>query len=182
MKCSRRVAIAIVLCLCGIGSYIPVRLAIAKHSFPNPKLILVVGGTPDRERKAAQLAQNHPNLEILISSGTSEAAQIFDEAGIAKSRLHFDNRATDTVTNFTTAIEFLKQRDIHHVYVVTSDFHLARSTAIANIVFGSQGVTYTPVAAYNPFYPPEPKLRTLRDVGRAILWLGTGRTGAVLKR
>jgi uncharacterized SAM-binding protein YcdF (DUF218 family) len=167
--------------LCCLGSYFPARLAIARHFTPVPELIFVVGGTPDREIKAAQLAQKYPNLDILVSSGTPEVQQIFVKAGIDQSRLHLDNRATDTVSNFTTMVDLLKQRQIQHVFLVTSDFHLARSTAIATVVFGSEGIAFTPVAAYNPYYPPESQMRTVRDVGRALLWLGTGRTGSSLK-
>ncbi|MCY6493548.1 YdcF family protein [Leptolyngbya sp. GGD] len=182
LKPSRRaVLLALVGILCCLGSYFPVRLAIARHFAPVPKLILVVGGTPDREQKAAQLAREYPNLDVWVSSGSSEAQQIFTKAGINQSRLYLDNRATDTVSNFTTMVDLLKQQHIPHVFLVTSDFHLARSTAIATVVFGSEGIAFTPVAAYNPYYPPESQLRMVRDVGRALLWLGTGRTGSSLK-
>ncbi|WP_390622268.1 YdcF family protein [Euhalothece natronophila] len=53
-------------------------------------------------------------------------------------RLHSDDRATDTVTNFTTMVEPLKENDIHHVYLITSDYHMRRSRVIGTVVFGSQ--------------------------------------------
>jgi uncharacterized SAM-binding protein YcdF (DUF218 family) len=163
-------------------SYIPMRLAIAKQSAPHPEMILVLGGGPDREQLAARLAQDHPNLEVWISTGSSEAAQIFQRAGIDQSRVHFDCRATDTVTNFTTSVDTLKQRGIQHVYVVSSSFHMPRSQVIATIVFGSQGIAFTPVAVATPNFEPESKVRIVRDLGRSMLWLATGRTGASLNR
>lgn len=179
----RQVAIIILVSsLCSLGGYIPVRIAIARKQAPIPEVIFVVGGTPDRERKAAQLAQVYPNLEVWVSSGTLEAKTIFREAGIAPDRLRFDNQAIDTVTNFTSIVDLLKQRKIQHLYLVTSDFHLSRSTAIATIVLGSQGIAFTAVPAHNPFYATESPLRTLRDVGRSLMWLAIRQTGAELKQ
>ncbi|HTL88176.1 MAG TPA: YdcF family protein [Leptolyngbya sp.] len=143
--------------------------------------MFVLGGTPDREKKAAQLAQKYPNLEIWVSSGTSEAQTIFNHAGIAPARIRSDRQATDTVTNFTTMLGALEQRNIHHVYLVTSDFHMGRATAIATLIFGSQGIAFTPAPIRNPYYPKESPLRTLRDVGRALVWVVTGRTGSSLR-
>lgn len=167
-----------VIGIVGLLSYIPMRLAIAQQQAPRPEMILVLGGGPDRERLAVRLAQRYPDLRVWISTGSPEAAQIFREAGIAESRLHFDCRATDTVTNFTTVVEDFKRRGIQHVYLLTSSFHMPRSTAIATVVLGSQGITFTPVAVSTPDFAAESKVHILRDVGRSLLWLGTGRTGA----
>lgn len=182
MRTRQIICVALASSLCSLVGYIPLRIVIAKQQAPNPQAIVVLGGTADRERKAAELAQRYPNLEIWVSSGTSEAAQIFAEAGIARSRIRYDNQAIDTVTNFTTLVEPLMQRQIRHVYLVTSDFHLSRATAIATIVLGSQGITFTSAPIRNPFYAPETPQRTFRDVGRAFLWLFTGQTGARLER
>ncbi len=165
--------------LLSIG-YIPARLAIAQQQAPNPEVILVLGGSSDREAFAAQIAQHQPNLDVWVSSGSPYAADIFRAAKISESRLHFDRRATDTVTNFTTTVSNLKQRGIQHVYVLTSDYHLARAQAIATVVLGSQGIAFTPVAVPSA-RSPESSLRVLRDVGRSALWLMTGRTGASLR-
>ena len=165
--------------LLGIG-YIPARLAIAQQQAPNPKVILILGGSSDRETFAAQLAQRQPNLDVWVSSGSPHAADIFRNAKIPASRLHFDHRATDTVTNFTTTVSDLKQCKIQHVYVLTSDYHMARASAIATIVLGSQGIAFTPIAVPST-RSPESSLRILRDVGRSVAWLMTGRTGASLR-
>jgi uncharacterized SAM-binding protein YcdF (DUF218 family) len=143
-------------------------------------MILVLGGGLDREKFTAQFAQTHPDLDIWLSSGSSQAPDIFRQAKISEHRIIYDIRATDTVTNFTTVVDNFKQRNIQHVYVITSDFHMPRSMAIATIVFGSHGITCTPIAVPS-FYPPESALHILRDMGRSILWLVTGRTGASLR-
>lgn len=167
----------VLLCL----GYFPIRLAIAQQKAPDPEAILILGGGADREEFAAHIARGYPQLNIWVSSGSSEAGKIFREAGIPSSRLRFDCRATDTVTNFTTMVNDFKQLGIQHVYVITSDFHISRATAIATIVLGSQGITFTPVAVPGD-RPPESKLRVARDVGRSLVWLTTGRTGASFKQ
>ncbi|MBD2129866.1 YdcF family protein [Microcoleus sp. ZQ-A2] len=170
---------AFLLLLLGI---IPARLAIASYQAPHPQGILTLGGGRDREEFTAQFAKYYPSLEIWVSSGTSPdlARPIFRAAGIPDSRVHLDNRAVDTVTNFTSLVEDLKRRHIQHIYLITSDFHMSRAKAIATIVLGSQGIAFTPVSVPTR-EPVESQLHILRDVVRAFLWLVTGRTGASLR-
>lgn len=168
--------IASVSVLLGLG-YIPARLAIARQQAPAPEMILILGGSPDREEYTVNLAQKYPSLKIWVSTGSPDAKRIFQQSGIPRSRLYFDTRATDTVTNFTTVIPDFKRRGIQHVYIVTSDYHMPRAEAIATVVFGSQGITFTPIKVVGE-QRQESKLRVLRDVGRSVVWLATGRTGA----
>ncbi|MEB3280962.1 MAG: YdcF family protein [Lyngbya sp.] len=160
---------------------IPVQLAIAHYQAPQPQAILTLGGGSDRELFTAQFAKNHPNLDIWVSSGIPRepAMDIFRAAGIADRRVHLDYLAVDTVTNFTSMVDEFKQRNIQHIYLITSDFHLPRSQAIATIVLGSQGITFTPVAIPSR-EAEESSLRIWRDVGRSVIWVVTGRTGASL--
>lgn len=171
--------IAAAAVLLGSG-YIPARLTIARQQSPSPEMILILGGSSDREEYTTQLAQSYPSLKIWVSSGSPNAVRIFQNAGIPQSRLYFDARATDTVTNFTTVVPDLKRRGIQHVYIVTSDYHMPRAEAIATVVFGSQGITFTPIKVSGE-RRQESKLRVLRDVGRSVVWLITGRTGASLR-
>ena len=161
---------------------IPLRLAIAHYQAPYPQAILTLGGNPEREAFTAQFAQVNPSLYIWVSTGIppEQARQIFRTAQIAEERVYLDYRATDTVTNFTTLIEDFKQKDIRHLYLITSSFHMPRSVAIATIVLGSHGITFTPVPVPSKG-KPEPKIEILRDSLRALFWLFTGHTGASLK-
>ncbi len=169
---------ALILVLIAI---VPVRLAIAYYQAPFPQAILTLGGGSDREELAAQLAKMNRSLEIWVSSGTdtNNAQRIFRAAGIPDRRVHLDRRAADTVTNFTSLVQDFKSRKIQHLYLITSDFHMLRAKAIATFILGSQGIGFTPVSVPSK-KPPESWLHVLRDVGRAILWLITGRTGASL--
>lgn len=160
--------------------YIPARLAIARQQSPAPEMILILGGSSDREEYTVKLAQKYPSLKIWVSSGSPDAVRLFQSAGIPQSRLYFDTRATDTVTNFTTVVADFQRRGIQHVYVVTSDYHMPRAEIIATIIFGSKGIAFTPVKVSGE-HRQESKLQVLRDVGRSVVWLMTGRTGASLR-
>ncbi|KYC36873.1 hypothetical protein WA1_45265 [Scytonema hofmannii PCC 7110] len=162
-------------------SIIPIRLAIASYQAPFPQGIFTLGGGSDREEFTAQFAQHFPNLDIWVSTGTSPdiARSIFQTIGIPNHRLHLDYRAVDTVTNFTSLVSEFKQRRIQHLYLITSDFHMPRAKAIATLVFGSQGISFTPISVPSN-RPHESLLHILRDCSRSLLWIFTGRTGASL--
>lgn len=160
---------------------IAVRLSIAADQAPYPQAILTLGGDPKREKAAAELAKHYPSLEVWVSTGETpqRSTAIFRSAGIAGDRVHLDYRAVDTVTNFTTLVSDLQQRQIQHIYLVTSDFHMPRAKAIATIVLGSQGIAFTPVAVPSD-RSPEMTIRVVRDCLRSLLWIVSGRTGASL--
>lgn len=149
---------------------IPIQIAIAQHQTPHPQAIFVLGGDRNREQAVAQLAQADPQLSIWISSGSPPdwTKPYFQEAGISLSRLHLNYCALDTVTNFTCLVNALKQNNINHVYLLTSDFHLPRAQVIGFFIFGSRNIAITPIGI--PSQPhPEPWVDTLRDSLRSII-------------
>jgi uncharacterized SAM-binding protein YcdF (DUF218 family) len=150
-----------------------------KNEFQRPQALLVLGGAIEREVFAAKFAQKHPQLPIWVSSGTNPefAEWVFSEAGIESDRVHLDYRAVDTVTNFTTLVDELRDRGIESVYLITSDDHMRRARIIGEIVFGSRGIRFKPVEVPSG-RDPEPVQKAVRDGARAILWLTTGYTGA----
>ncbi|MBD2201164.1 YdcF family protein [Calothrix sp. FACHB-1219] len=162
-------------------SVIPLRIAIASYQAPYPQAILTLGGGLDREKFTAQFARIHPTLDIWVSSGLPPklARKIFRNADIPNSRLHLDYRAVDTVTNFTSLVFEFKQRHIQHLYLITSDFHMPRAASIAILVLGSQGITFTSISIPSK-QPSESIPHILRDMGRSLLWIVSGRTGASL--
>lgn len=168
---------ALILVLIGV---IPLRLAIAKVRAPQPQAILMLGGSTDREYFTAQFARKHSSWDIWISSGMppKNARELFRRiAGISESQLHVDCRAVDTVTNFTSLVSDFKNRNIEHLYLITSDYHMPRAQAIATFVLGSQGIAFTSIPVPSK-EPSESLLPTIRDVCRALLWIMTKRTGA----
>ncbi|NJO59340.1 MAG: YdcF family protein [Richelia sp. RM2_1_2] len=182
-KCKIKIFISLILCgiLVILQITITVRLAIASHKFPQPQAILTLGGGSDREKFTATFAQSHPSLDIWVSSGIppKQANEIFRTAGINLERVHLDYLAVDTVTNFTSLVQDFKNRNIHHLYLITSDFHLRRAKAIATIVLGSQGIAFTPVPIPSN-QARETTLHVMRDTARAVIWVFTGHTGASL--
>lgn len=172
---------AIAVSIAGISSFVGLRITQTRQIAPEPQAILMLGGDFEREPFTAAFALSREDLPIWVSSGRPEAESrlIFTSAGISPHRLHLDDRAVDTVTNFTTLVADLKQRNIRHVYLLTSDFHMRRATAIATVVLGSQGIIFTPVAIPSS-KQSESWWRVARDGSRAVLWMFTGRTGASL--
>jgi len=174
--------LAIVIGLLGLTGVIAVRLAIAQHQAPNPQALLVLEGNTDRVRFAAQFSRSYPNLPIWVSGnpdGFNRNQSIFRQAGVPLQQVHYDFCATDTVTNFTCNADEFANQHIQHVYVVTSSHHMSRSLAIAAIVFGSRGITSTPLEVPSD-RAAESWLRTLRDCIRCVIWLLTGWTAANL--
>jgi uncharacterized SAM-binding protein YcdF (DUF218 family) len=137
-----------------------------------------LGGHEDRERFAAKLARQYPDLPIWVSSGSPKpyVQKIFRKAGISLDRLHLDYQAKDTVTNFTTLADEFKSRGIDSVYLVTSDRHMGRARLVGEIIFGSRGIVIKPLPV-SSHSPDEPIEKRLRDGARAILWVTTGSTG-----
>jgi len=160
---------------------IALNVAIATIQHPQPQAILCLGGDHRREKLAAKLANQNSELLIWVSSGSDDqiTKKIFQDADIPVKRFFLDNRATDTVTNFTTLLGDFKQHHIKHLYVITSDFHMARSKAIATIILSSQGIAFTTMEIRTK-RDREPKVKIIRDIGRSILWFFSGYTGANL--
>lgn len=168
-----------ILCLLPFFLWLGVRTA--RMYFEKPDAILVLGGSPDRERFTAEFAQTHPKLPIWISSGSPReyTEWVFSEAGINSNRLNLDYQAVDTVTNFTTIVDQLHKQGVRSVYLITSDYHMRRAQVIGEIVLGSRGIQVKPVSIPSSQIE-EPWTKALRDGGRAVLWVTTGHTGASL--
>lgn len=166
-------------------SYIQIQLLISKRQAPAPQGILVLEGRTDRIYFTAKFAQDHSKLPIWVSGnprGLQRNQGIFQRAGIRPFRIHYDFCAIDTVTNFTCTVRDLRQRNIKHIYVITSDYHMRRSRAIAFFVFGSRGILVTPISVTTHEDRSEAPIRIVRDCLRSIVWLITGLTGASLHR
>jgi uncharacterized SAM-binding protein YcdF (DUF218 family) len=170
-----------VLAFISLVLVVGVGIRVLGGAWQKPQAVLVLGGAEEREVFAAKFAQEHPNLPIWVSSGGPQeyVEWVFTQAGISPDRLHLDYRALDTVTNFTTMVDEFKQHKIDSVYLITSDYHMRRAVVIGEIILGSQGISFQPIAVPSDS-SPEPVEKVLRDAVRSILWVTTGRTGANL--
>ncbi|BAU14446.1 hypothetical protein LEP3755_49930 [Leptolyngbya sp. NIES-3755] len=153
----------------------------ARLHFEQPDAIVVLGGSEEREVFSAKFAKQHPNLPVWISSGAPReyAERVFSRTGVDLHRLNLDYQAVDTVTNFTSLVDRLRQKNVRSVYLITSDYHMRRAQVIGEIVFGSRGINIQPVSIPSN-HLDEPMSKALRDGGRAVLWVATGQTGAQL--
>ncbi|MBW4681329.1 MAG: YdcF family protein [Microcoleus vaginatus WJT46-NPBG5] len=175
-------ALLILGILIALVSFIPLRLAITLTRVPQPQAILALGGAFERIQVAARVWKTQPNLEIWISdfrSNYEPFRKIFQKVGVPEDQFHYAS-ATDTVTNFTDSVQDLVNRKIWHLYLVTSDYHMARSRAIATLVLGSRGIVVTPISVPSTTKHQESIWRILRDCFRCLIWMVTGRTGASL--
>ncbi|MFK8184032.1 MAG: YdcF family protein [Phormidesmis sp.] len=157
-----------------------------QQQFLDPPVALVLGGAPEREQFAAQFAKAHPHVRIWVSSGSNPeyARWVFDQAQVPNEQWALDYQAVDTVTNFTTLVDKLESRQIDQVYLITSDYHMRRASVVAQIVLGSRGINFKPVAIPTEHDPerPETLARDVRDGLRSLLWVVTGKTGSELKQ
>jgi uncharacterized SAM-binding protein YcdF (DUF218 family) len=145
----------------------------------SPQVLFVLGGDTQREIFAAEVAAQNPDLPVWVTGGSNPefAEYMFENHGISLDRVNLDYRAVDTVTNFTTLVNDLERDNIKSVYLVTSSDHMRRALWIGRIVLGSRGIRIQPLPVATE-QPPEPLSKTVRDAGRSLIWLVTGRTGA----
>ncbi|NEO84817.1 MAG: YdcF family protein [Spirulina sp. SIO3F2] len=169
------ISLALLALVMSIVGTIGGHLMWVQNQAPNPMAIVVLGGDFEREYFAADFAQNYPQLPVVISSGMPEpkSRQFFAQVGVGGDRLVYDHQAVDTLTNFTTLLPQLQATQIRHVYVITSDFHRARSRLIAYLIWGAHGIAYQFIAIPTQT-PPEPGWLLLGDIIRTVVWWLTG--------
>lgn len=144
---------------------------------PPPQLILVLGGDAAREQVAARLA-SADGLPVLVSSGSNPeyARWLFERQGLAAGQVQLDYRAHDTLTNFTSLVDELRQAQVRHVLLVTSSDHMERAMLIGRIVAGSRGITLTPVPVpCGDRCHQEQAGKVWGDGFRAVVWVLSGR-------
>jgi uncharacterized SAM-binding protein YcdF (DUF218 family) len=170
---------------------IPIKIFLTQSQFPNPQAILVLSGQ-DRTTAAIDRLWDKGNqaLPIWVSDlnkNIKGLEELIERKKIPRGKVILDGRATDTVTNFTTLVEDLSEKNIKHLYLVTHDVHMLRSRVIATIVLGSRGIVITPfsLSTEGRYVGPHRRDRfdnVTRDGIRSLLWLFTGKTGASLKQ
>lgn len=145
---------------------------------PPPQMILVLGGDAARERVAAQLARAD-GLPVVVSGGTNPeyATWLFREReGLPADQVRLDYRARDTLTNFTSLVDDLRQARIRHALLVTSSDHMERALLVGRIVAGSRGISLTPVSVpCGKACLIESRTKIWGDGLRAAVWVISGR-------
>ncbi len=162
-----------------VGLVLVVAVGVRRLQHPPgpPQQILVLGGDLRREQVGAGLAA-YSHLPVLVSGGSNPeyAHWLFEHHGVRPERLRLDYRARDTLENFTTVVDGLRQRGIRHVLLVTSTDHMDRALLVGRIVAGSRGIRLTPMAVpCEPWCLPEGRRKVWGDGLRAAVWVLTGR-------
>lgn len=141
-------------------------------------MILVLGGDAARERVAAHLARAD-GLPVVVSGGTNPeyATWLFREReGLPADQVRLDYRARDTLSNFTSLVDDLRQARIRHVLLVTSTDHMERAMLVGRLVAGSRGIHLTPVAVpCGHACVRETREKIWGDGLRAAVWVISGR-------
>lgn len=164
-----------VIAVLGLGIGIQKSWLLQRASHSPATAIVVLGGGIKREMFAAQVAQRHPHLPVLISSGSALPCVyrvLAEDHQIEWDRITIDWRAKDTVTNFTATLPWLQSEDHRHVLLVATDGHMGRAGLLAQIVWGWHGIAYTP-ETFPGDHPTRPG-KTAVDVGRSLAWLVLG--------
>lgn len=140
-------------------------------------IIICLGGNYQRNITAAALASSRLDSIVIVSSeGTPEAvADIYRQAGVPLSKVFFDFRAWDTLTNFTLTLPWVLDHQCSELLVVTDKFHMRRSMTIANIVYALRNV---PITAHpHPSDQQDESNKLVNwDLLRSIIWRTTGKT------
>jgi uncharacterized SAM-binding protein YcdF (DUF218 family) len=141
-------------------------------------MILVLGGDAERERVAAQLARAD-GLPVVVSGGTNPefATWLFRvQEGLPPGQVRLDYRAHDTLTNFTSLVDDLRQARVRHALLVTSSDHMDRALLVGRIVAGSRGIHLTPVSvSCGHACITETREKIWGDGLRAAVWVISGR-------
>ncbi|MCP9926786.1 YdcF family protein [Cyanobium sp. CH-040] len=145
---------------------------------PPPQVILVLGGDLERERHAAAIAGER-GLPVVVSGGSNPeyAHWLFEQRqGLPSHQVTLDYRATDTLTNFTSLVDDLRQARVRHALLVTSSDHMDRALLVGRIVAGSRGIHLTPEPVdCGDQCLPERRRKVWGDGLRAALWVVSGR-------
>ena len=145
---------------------------------PTPQMILVLGGDVAREREAAALAARQ-GLPVVVSGGSNPeyAHWLFEQRqGLTPHQVQLYYRARDTLSNFTSLVDDLRQARIRHALLVTSSDHMGRALLVGRIVAGSRGIHLTPVpVSCGDRCQPEGRRKVWGDGLRAAVWVLSGR-------
>lgn len=141
--------IAVLAC---VFVYFTVNMALRMEvNVDNPKAVIVLGCQVNGEipsnmlyarmNKAMDIAEENQGILIVVCGGKGEGEDIteaeamrryFEEKGIPKDQIIFEDKSTSTEENIAFAAEMLKERGISDgIVIVTNEFHQYRAYVFA---------------------------------------------------
>ena len=167
----RKVAIWAVPCLfAGLLVFHIAELVYA--SFQPVDALLVLGGTPIRERYAAQIEKSHPERRVLISGGSENPCiwLMFDKAGAPKENVWMERCSQNTFENFLYSLPILKSWHVHNVLLLTEEPQSQRAFPMAQVLLGLNGIFVELETVPNSGGEPLTRAPWM-DVALAFAWL-----------
>lgn len=137
------------------------------------QVILHLGGRVSRIQQTALTALRHPAALVLISTESDPVGclQALQTAGVARSRIWFDYRAWDTVTEFTLLDKLLRLRmGCTELWVVTDNLHARRARAIARCWALGRGIRVHSSTLQGVEGEAERLGSLLGDCARVLVW------------
>lgn len=136
--------------------------------------VLVLGGSISREIYAAKLAQQKPDLPILIARGSPDPCiiKVFQQVHSPMDRVWLEICSRSTFTNFLFGLPILENWQVHKVLLITSGTHIVRAQWLAKILLGSHGIWVDLVIAPETGVPGnyESWFKTGMDLSRSLVW------------
>jgi uncharacterized SAM-binding protein YcdF (DUF218 family) len=110
----------------------------------------------ERLTKAVEFSRKSNDLKIVHTGGSGMlfhkgltesdvATRFFDEQGVAKSRLIFENDSRNTYENAVFSKKVLKENNLSRPLVITAALQMPRASKTFSAVFGEQKITFYPV-------------------------------------
>jgi uncharacterized SAM-binding protein YcdF (DUF218 family) len=166
--------ILIGLCLFFVGSLGLNLLKLSSAAMAPVDAVLVLGGSIQREIRAAELSRQYPALPVLISKGSPDPCiwLIFRRIGAPVQSVWLEKCADSTFTNFYFSTPVLQRWHVHKVKLITSATHLPRATWLSAILLGAHGIWVEPEIVVERGIPAnqETRIKTGLDVTRSLLW------------
>lgn len=122
--------------------------------------LVVITGDRNRIPKALELLQARPDSWLLIS-GISKKTSLAEVASLSEEslrndaklwgRIAVDSTATSTVENAQETEKLLKLKNVDHMILITSDYHMLRALAVFKRWVSAQVTPYTVSSEMVPF-------------------------------
>ncbi|MBE9177913.1 YdcF family protein [Oculatella sp. LEGE 06141] len=158
-----------------LGGWLLINSAMLRSAASQPvDAFLVLGGSIQREIHVAELARQHPETPILISTGSPVPCVwlIFQRANAPIQKVWLENCAHSTFDNFFFGLPVLQHWQTRKVQLITSPTHLPRAVWMAKILLGAHGIWVEPDIVVETGTPANREFwwKTGLDVTRSLVW------------
>ncbi|MFM8270464.1 MAG: YdcF family protein [Pseudomonadota bacterium] len=129
-------------------------------SSKNQEALVVITGDRNRIPKALELLQARPQSWLLIS-GLSKKTSLAEVAALSLEslkndlalweRIVVDSNATSTVENAEETEKILRAKNVDHMILITSDYHMLRALAVFKKWVSAQVTPYAVSSEVFPF-------------------------------